>query len=81
MVKTHEIDLNASTFNQLVNNNYIILEIDNIEVNDYILFKEIEVVNNKKQYTELHQLTRVRDVINHEGLKGGYVLLSLDKIN
>lgn len=81
MVKTHEVSVNTSKFNQVVNNNYIILEMAEIEKNDFILFKEIEVVDNREKYTELYQMTRVKDVINNEGLKNGFILLQLENIN
>lgn len=45
MVKTHEIKLTTSNFNQFNENDYIIVkdEEHKIEVNDYILFKQVEI--------------------------------------
>lgn len=80
MVKTHEINLNVSTFNKLTNNNYIIIEQGTIEINDYILFKQIEMVDEKISYTGLYRLTQVRDIVTDPGLKDDYVLLSLNKL-
>lgn len=80
MIKTHEIDLLTSEFNQFTNNNYIILQNTNIELNDYILFKQIEIIEEKKKYTGLYQMTQVRDIITHQGLKEEFVLLVVNKI-
>ena len=80
MVKTHEINLNVSTFNKLTNNNYIIIEQGTIEINDYILFKQIEMVDEEISYTGLYKLTQVRDIVTDPGLKDDYVLLSLNKL-
>lgn len=82
MVKTHEIDLNTSAFNQLERDSYIILDTKDItiEINDYILFKQTEESNGKTQYTELHRLAQVRGIVNHQGLKEGYVLLIVSKL-
>ena len=83
MVKTHEINLITSIFNQLQNTDYIILEDyenNKFETNDYILFKQIEMIEDQTQYTGLHQIVQIKDVINHQGLKEGFVLLHLNKL-
>ncbi len=80
MVKTHEINLNVSKFNQFTNNNYIILEQNNIEANDYILFKQVEVVDEETVETGLYKLVQVTNVIEDSGLKDDYVLLTLNKL-
>ena len=81
MIKTHEIKLNTSAFNQYTKNDYIILKADDIEVNDFILFKQIEIVDEKEQETGLYGMTQVKDIINDIGLKEGYILVILRKIN
>lgn len=97
MVKTHEIKLTTSNFNQFNENDYIIVkdEEHKIEVNDYILFKQVEiqqapvepeegeegpVTENIEIDTGLFKMTQVRDVITNEGLKDNYVLLALTKL-
>lgn len=95
MVKTHEIKLTTSNFNQFNENDYIIVkdEEHKIEVNDYILFKQVEiqqtpvepeegepVTENIEKDTGLFKMTQVRDVITDEGLKDNYVLLALTKL-
>lgn len=97
MVKTHEIKLTTSNFNQFNENDYIIVkdEEHKIEVNDYILFKQVEiqqapvkpeegqeepVTENIEIDTGLFKMTQVRDVITNEGLKDNYVLLALSKL-
>ena len=44
MINTHEINLNTSAFNRFVNSDYVILQSSEIEVNDYILFKQVVTV-------------------------------------
>ena len=97
MVKTHEIKLTTSNFNQFNENDYIIVKDEEykIEVNDYILFKQVEiqqapvepeegeggpVTENIEIDTGLFKMTQVRDVITNEGLKDNYVLLALTKL-
>lgn len=81
MVKTHEIKLTTSNFNQFNENDYIIVkdEEHKIEVNDYILFKQVEIEGEETKDTGLFKMTQVRDVIIDEGLKDNYVLLALTK--
>lgn len=83
MVKSHEIDLSTSVFNKLQDSDYIILENNkevSFETNDYILFRQTEVVEEKTSYTGLHQMIQIKDVIKDSGLKEGYVLLLLRKL-
>ena len=97
MVKTHEIKLTTSNFNQFNENDYIIVkdEEHKIEVNDYILFKQVEIqqapVESEKEQedpvtenieidTGLFKMTQVRDIIISEGLKDNYILLALSKL-
>lgn len=81
MVKTHEIKLNTSAFNQYTKNDYMILKAESIEVNDFILFKQIEVVDEQEKETGLYGMTQVIDIIKDSGLKEGYILVILKKIN
>lgn len=83
MVKTHEINLITSVFNQVQTSNYIILEQnkDNLfEANDYILFKQVEQVEEGTQFTGLYQIVQIKDVVIDKGLKEGFVLLNMQKI-
>lgn len=83
MVKTHEINLITSVFNQVQTSNYIILEQDKdnlFEANDYILFKQVEQVEEGTQFTGLHQIVQIKDVVIDKGLKEGFVLLNMQKI-
>lgn len=81
MVKTHEMNLSTSAFNQFTNNNYIIVEAKEVEVNDYILFHQVEVVEGETTQTGLFSLVQVKDIITHQGLKEGYVLLIVRKFD
>lgn len=82
MVKTHEINLITSVFNQVQTSNYIILEQDKdnlFEANDYILFKQVEQVEEGTQFTGLYQIVQIKDVVIDKGLKEGFVLLNMQK--
>ena len=80
MIKTHELDVTASKFSQLLETNYMILKQSSYEHNDYILFREIETVEEEVNYTSKSQLTQIKQIINDEGIKEGYVLAVLNKI-
>lgn len=80
MIKTHELDVTASKFSQLLETNYMILKQNDCEQNDYILFREIETVEEEVNYTSKSQLTQIKSLIIDEGIKEGYVLAVLNKI-
>ncbi len=80
MIKTHELDVTASKFSQLLETNYMILKQSSYEKNDYILFREIETVEEEVNYTSKSQLTQIKSLITEEGIKDGYVLAVLNKI-
>ena len=81
MIKTHEINLTTTNFNQFNANDYIIVKDEErkIGINDYILFKQVEIEGEETKDTGLFKMTQVRDVITDEGLKDNYVLLALTK--
>lgn len=80
MLKTHEMDVTSSKFNQVIESAYMILKQSSYEQNDYILFREIETVEEEVNYTSKSQLTQIKQIINDEGIKEGYVLAVLNKI-
>ena len=80
MIKTHELDVTASKFSELLESNYKILKQNDYEQNDYILFREIETVEEEVSYTSKSQLTQIKQIINDEGIREGYVLAVLNKI-
>lgn len=80
MIKTHELDVTASKFSELLESNYKIIKQNDYEQNDYILFREIENVEEEVSYTSKSQLTQIKQIINDEGIKEGYVLAVLNKI-
>ena len=81
MIKTHEINLTTTNFNQFNANDYIIVKDEErkIEINDYILFKQVEIEGEETKDTGLFKMTQVRDIITDDGLKDNYVLLALTK--
>ena len=80
MIKTHELYVTASKFSELLESNYKIIKQNDYEQNDYILFREIETVEEEVSYTSKSQLTQIKQIINDEGIKEGYVLAVLNKI-
>ena len=80
MVKTHEINLNTSTFNKFSNSDYIIIESEDISINDYILFRQVETIDGEEHVTDLYKLVQVKEIINHQSLKDGYALLIVKKL-
>ena len=80
MVKTHEISLSTSVFNKFTSRDYIILQTEGIEVNDYILFKQVEVVEGETKDTGLFRMTQVKEIITYEGLKDGYIMIVVTKL-
>ena len=80
MVRTHEINLSTTSFNRFVNSDYVILQSNEIEVNDYILFKQVETIETQVKETGLYRITQVKELIQDEGLKPGYVLVIVNKI-
>lgn len=80
MVNTHEIQLGVMEFETLRDNNYIIIEVNDIEVNDYILFKQVESTMSEAKETGLFMMTQVTKIIKNDGLKVGYGLLIVNKL-
>lgn len=72
MVNTHDLELSAMEFEQLRNNNYIIIQTSDIEIGDYILFKQTDA--------NLFMMTQVNEIIQNDGLKEGYGLLIINKL-
>lgn len=80
MMKTHEITLYGSQFNKFIANNYLIIQNNDYNVEDYILIKQVETVDGETTETGLHSMTRIKEVTINEGLKDGYVMLNLVKL-
>ncbi len=81
MVKTHEVSLTSSLFSNVRDYDYFIIQNNNYETGDYVLFKEVETVEETTKETGMHKMTKIRDVITSDGLKEGYVLLFLSGLN
>ena len=80
MVNTHEINLSKQAFGRFTSSDYVILQSSEIEVNDYILFKQVETVEDTVQETGLYRKTQVKEIIQDEGLKEGYILVIVNKM-
>ena len=59
---------------------YVILQSGEIEANDYILFKQVETIETQVKETGLYRMTQVKELIQDEGLKPGYVLVIVNKM-
>ena len=84
MIKTHEINLNTSTYNTIKNANSAIIQDDTrkIEENDYILFKQVEIVEEETKETGLYVFVKINSVVsNHPGLKDNYIMISYNEIS
>ena len=64
MIKTHEINLSTSIYNTLLNTNSAIIQDDEKKIteNDYVLFKQVEIIDEK----ELVKLLRENEVFNYQ---------------
>lgn len=82
MIKTHEINLNTSTYNTIINHTNAIIEDDKIGEGDYVLFKQVETEDGKQKETGLYSMVCIKSVVsNHPGLKDGYILITYSQIS
>lgn len=84
MIKTHEININTSGYNTIKNNKSTIIQDDikKIEENDYVLFKQVETVDEETHETGLYTFVKIKNVIsNHPGLNENYIMITYDEIN
>lgn len=80
-MKTHEINIGTSkAWNEFQNQNYMIMEINDIKKDDFILFKQTENVDGEIKETGAFRMTQVSDIIENDGLKDGYALVVLRKL-
>lgn len=84
MIKTHEINLNTSQYNTIKNNNSAIILDDTrkIEENDYVLFKQVETIEEETKETGLYVFVKINSVVsNHPGLKENYIMITYNEVN
>lgn len=80
-MKTHEINIGTSkAWNDFQNQNYMIMEINDIKKDDFILFKQTENVYGEIKETGSFRMTQVSEIIENDGLKEGYALVVLRKL-
>ena len=80
-MKTHEINIGTSkAWNDFQNQNYMIMEINDIQKDDFILFKQTENVDGETKETGAFRMTQVSEIIENYGLKDGYALVVLKKL-
>ena len=80
-MKTHEINIGTSkAWNYFQNQNYMIMELNDIKKDDFILFKHTENVDGETKETGAFRMTQVSEIIENDGLKDGYALVVLRKL-
>ena len=80
-MKTHEINICTSkAWNDFQNQNYMIMELNEIQKDDFILFKQTENVDGEIKETGSFRMTQVSEIIDNDGLKDGYALVVLKKL-
>ena len=80
-MKTHEINICTSkAWNDFQNQNYMIMELNEIQKDDFILFKQTENVDGEIKETGSFRMTQVSEIIDNDGLKDGYALVVLRKL-
>lgn len=80
-MKTHEINIGTSkAWNDFQSQNYMIMEINDIKKDDFILFKQTENVDGEIKETGSFRMTQVSEIIENDGLKDGYALVVLRKL-
>ena len=80
-MKTHEINIGTSkAWNDFQSQNYMIMELNDIQKDDFILFKQTENVEGEVKETGAFRMTQVSEIIENDGLKDGYALVVLRKL-
>ena len=80
-MKTHEINIGTSkAWNDFQSQNYMIMELNEIQKDDFILFKQTENVDGEIKETGSFRMTQVSEIIDNDGLKDGYALVVLRKL-
>lgn len=78
--KTKTIKLDTADFTRFTNSDYIIVKNDELSVGDYIMF--VETITEDKTTVDSGQfrMTSVKSITESEGLKDGYVLITVNKL-
>lgn len=80
-MKTHEINIGTSkAWNEFQSQNYMIMQLNDIQKDDFILFKQTENVDGEIKETGSFRMTQVSEIIDNDGLKDGYALVVLRKL-
>lgn len=75
--KMHEVRLKTEAFEKFTYSDYQIMKGEGISTGDYILFVAEDEEGNE---TGLFRMTTVREIVESEGLKDGYVLITVNKL-
>lgn len=78
MVVCHEIKLGPDLFSQTIEQNTVILQVSDIKVGDFILFKKVDATTEVD--TGSYLMAQVTNVYSREGLMEGYTLISYKRM-
>lgn len=78
MAKTHEVCLGADKFTTVTTTTFAVLQTADIKPEDFILFKKLDP--DTQEETGLYMMVQVIQVLQNEGLKDGYALVSYRKL-
>ena len=72
-VNTHEIHVNAADFQLILTGNFLVIQTNDIEINDYIFFTQNDMPDN-------YAMVRVYSIVTNDGLKDGYSIIFFNKL-
>lgn len=81
MAKSYSLNVESNKFQSMLKTLYLIVQNNNYQINDYLLIDEVRTISDEPQLTGAYQMTQINNIIEDEGLKDGYVMLSVKLLN
>lgn len=81
MAKSYSLNVESNKFQSMLKTLYLIVQNNNYQINDYLLIDEVRTISDEPQPTGAYQMTQINNIIEDEGLKDGYVMLSVKLLN
>lgn len=81
MAKSYSLNVESNKFQSMLKTLYLIVQNNNYQINDYLLIDEVRTISDEPQATGAYQMTQINNIIEDEGLKDGYVMLSVKLLN
>ena len=78
--KTHTIKIDSEEFTRFADSDYIILKTDDLSVGDYVLFAETITSEDATVDSGQFRMTSVKTITESDGLKDGYMLITVNKL-